>query len=122
MIEDAALRAAWIRLGRTPEESSFGRAGPVDLCQRSDQTGNNSDRCGAGTRKEDAVKLSPEPHEPDEPHLRGEQPTNAGPDDSEIDRILADSFPASDAPPWTLGVAQVPAKNSGTKTKNRGNR
>ena len=22
----------------------------------------------------------------------------------EIDEILADSFPASDAPPWTLGV------------------
>lgn len=22
----------------------------------------------------------------------------------EIDQILADSFPASDAPPWTLGV------------------
>ena len=27
----------------------------------------------------------------------------------EIDEILADSFPASDAPPWTLGVqAQEP--------------
>ena len=36
----------------------------------------------------------------------------------EIDVILADSFPASDAPPWTLGVqAQVlyyePSKNRG---------
>lgn len=36
----------------------------------------------------------------------------------EIDDILADSFPASDAPPWTLGVqAQAlhyePAKNRG---------
>jgi len=25
----------------------------------------------------------------------------------EIDRVLADSFPASDPPPWTLGVAPV---------------
>ncbi len=29
----------------------------------------------------------------------------AGPPEGEIDRTLADSFPASDAPPWTLGVA-----------------
>jgi hypothetical protein len=29
----------------------------------------------------------------------------------EIDQILADSFPASDAPPWTLGVTETPPKN-----------
>jgi hypothetical protein len=73
-------------------------------------------------RKEDAVKLAPEPHERDMPNAPGEQPTNAGADAREIDQILADSFPASDAPPWTLGVTQVPPKNSGTKTKNRGSR
>jgi len=84
--------------------------------------GNKSDRCGAGTRKEDAVTIAPEPHERDMPNLPGKQPTNAGADDREIDQILADSFPASDAPPWTLGVAQVPPENSGTKKKNRGNR
>jgi hypothetical protein len=33
-----------------------------------------------------------------------EQPTNAGTEEYDIDRILADSFPASDPPPWTLGV------------------
>ena len=30
----------------------------------------------------------------------------------EIDRILADSFPASDSPPWTLGVPHDPANES----------
>jgi hypothetical protein len=30
----------------------------------------------------------------------------------EIDQILADSFPASDAPPWTLGVSEMAPKTS----------
>ena len=45
-------------------------------------------------------------------------PADSKPDEQEqeIDQILADSFPASDAPPWTLGVAEdtggaVPAIN-----------
>jgi hypothetical protein len=32
---------------------------------------------------------------------------NAGKEEREIDQILADSFPASDSPPWTLGVTQT---------------
>jgi hypothetical protein len=35
---------------------------------------------------------------------RQEPPNNDGPMEDAIDQILADSFPASDAPPWTLGV------------------
>jgi hypothetical protein len=30
----------------------------------------------------------------------------------DIDRVLADSFPASDSPPWTLGVLRDPANES----------
>ncbi len=30
----------------------------------------------------------------------------------EIDRVLADSFPASESPPWTLGVPHDPANES----------
>jgi hypothetical protein len=36
---------------------------------------------------------------------RDGQPEDVDQDEAEIDRILADSFPASDAPPWTLGIA-----------------
>jgi len=46
-----------------------------------------------------------------------EQLTNAGVEESEIDQILADSFPASDAPPWTLGVTQPPTKNRHARRK-----
>jgi len=35
---------------------------------------------------------------------REQRNRDAGIKESEIDQILADSFPASDAPPWTLGV------------------
>jgi hypothetical protein len=34
-------------------------------------------------------------------------------EEGEIDQILADSFPASDAPPWTLGVT---SPRSGVRT------
>jgi hypothetical protein len=30
-------------------------------------------------------------------------------EEREIDSVLADSFPASDSPPWTLGVCREPA-------------
>ena len=31
----------------------------------------------------------------------------SSPNEGEIDQILADSFPASDTPPWTLSVAEA---------------
>jgi hypothetical protein len=36
-------------------------------------------------------------------------------DEQDIDRILADSFPASDPPPWTLGVTTVDDKHDSAR-------
>jgi hypothetical protein len=33
-------------------------------------------------------------------------------EERQIDRVLADSFPASDSPSWTLGVSREPATES----------
>jgi hypothetical protein len=38
-------------------------------------------------------------------------PRDAFVEEREIDQILADSFPASDAPPWTLGVTAFVREN-----------
>lgn len=32
-------------------------------------------------------------------------------DERELDQVLADSFPASDPPPWTLGVTRAQASD-----------
>jgi hypothetical protein len=67
------------------------------------------------------VKRSPDTHERDKPNRLDDQPTNAA-EEGDIDQILADSFPASDAPPWTLGVTQGPTANSEPRSRSRGNR
>jgi hypothetical protein len=65
------------------------------------------------------VKHSPDTHKLDGPNPQGEQPKDVGTEEGEIDQILADSFPASDAPPWTLGVPSArPEERS--KKKGRG--
>jgi hypothetical protein len=43
--------------------------------------------------------------ERDAPNPQHEQVEDSVAEESDIDQILADSFPASDAPSWTLGVA-----------------
>jgi hypothetical protein len=52
------------------------------------------------------VKPSPDPGERDMAD-RQDGRRDAGTDETEIDLILADSFPASDAPPWTFGVTET---------------
>jgi hypothetical protein len=51
------------------------------------------------------------------PNRPDEHPKNAGAEEREIDQILADSFPASDAPPWTLGV--TPPRPKGVRERRR---
>lgn len=65
------------------------------------------------------MKHSPVTRKPDSPNPEGEQPKADGTEEGEIDQILADSFPASDAPPWTLGVASARPRER-SKTKGRG--
>jgi hypothetical protein len=67
------------------------------------------------------MKRSRDTRERDVPH-RPDELTNARREEEEIDRILADSFPASDVPPWTLGVVQAPRKGSSSRRKSRGKR
>ena len=71
-------------------------------------------------RKKTDVKQPPDTHERDMPNRQDEHPKNAGAEEREIDQILADSFPASDAPPWTLGVAETPPKTSRKRTGRSG--
>ena len=56
----------------------------------------------AVTRSSDRPQRDAEPHD--------ENAKNEGTEEGEIDQALADSFPASDAPPWTLGVASAPSR------------
>jgi hypothetical protein len=65
------------------------------------------------------VKPSPDTREPNRPNPEDEHAQNVGPEESEIDQILADSFPASDAPPWTLGV---PSTGRTSVRKRKGHR
>ena len=53
----------------------------------------------------------------DEEHRNGTPaPMEITVEECEIDRVLADSFPASDSPPWTLGVGREPDQPAPTQT------
>lgn len=63
---------------------------------------------------------SPDTQERDVTGRRDDRSRNAGVPEDDIDQILADSFPASDAPPWTLGVKRAPPKNTEKPERRRG--
>jgi hypothetical protein len=44
-----------------------------------------------------------------EPPILGVADRDGTPEERELDEILEGSFPASDPPPWTLGVARTQA-------------
>lgn len=50
------------------------------------------------------MKHPPDRLAPDEPAAHDERVRAGGTQEGKIDQALADSFPASDAPPWTLGL------------------
>jgi hypothetical protein len=60
------------------------------------------------------VKRSSDRHQRDA-KKQDEHAKNASSEESQIDQTLADSFPASDAPPWTLGVKLARSRNSGNQ-------
>lgn len=57
----------------------------------------------------------PDGDDRDSQERESEPRENAGMNENEIDQALADSFPASDSPPWTLGVMPVRS----TRTRKR---
>ena len=65
------------------------------------------------------MKRSSDARERDTPNRQHRALRNHGVQDSEIDQILADSFPASDPPPWTLGVTRTPVDIAGKPTRRR---
>ena len=68
------------------------------------------------------MKRTIDTHKRDKENQENEHPRNAGIaeseiDENEIDRVLADSFPASDAPPWTFGVTSALSTRIRTRKK-----
>jgi hypothetical protein len=56
------------------------------------------------------VKPATNSHEPGRENPQDLERRGPATEESHIDQVLADSFPASDAPPWTLGVTSVARK------------
>lgn len=54
------------------------------------------------------MKHPPDSLEPDERVAEDERLRSAQKTEGKIDQALSDSFPASDAPPWTLGLGTPP--------------
>ena len=62
---------------------------------------------------------SPDTHDEDVTGRQDDRSRDVDVPESQIDQILADSFPASDAPPWTLGVKAAPRESTETPKRRR---
>ena len=69
------------------------------------------------TRKEDARETFTDPM--NETWRTADEHRRTPPEEREIDQILADSFPASDAPPWTLGVTSTAQREAEARALRR---
>ena len=65
------------------------------------------------------MERSPDTQERNRRNPQDEPPQDVGAEESKIDEILADSFPASDSPPWTLGVTSACPKSVRTRARHR---
>ena len=63
------------------------------------------------------MKRTADADERDTAEPRNDSPQNVEIEESEIDQVLADSFPASDAPPWTFGVTSARSTRMRTRQK-----
>ena len=82
--------------------------------------GNRSDSVSDIAGRKAHVKPTADADEPESKNQSAEHPQNAGTDENQIDQVLADSFPASDAPPWTLGVASPRSTRIRKQKRQRG--
>jgi len=62
--------------------------------------------CQSERRRKTHVTRPHDTDQRDRPNRQDDHPKDVDVEEREIDQILADSFPASDAPPWTLGVPE----------------
>jgi hypothetical protein len=67
------------------------------------------------------MKRSADTHDRDRENRQDRRPKNADANENEIDEALEESFPASDAPPWTLGVTpELPKEREDRQTTTEG--
>ena len=68
------------------------------------------------------MKRKADAQERDTENRANEHPGNVAMDEGDVDQVLADSFPASDPPPWTFGVKPAVSKTLRHRKRERRDR